>query len=146
PSDNHRMMSVFRRVTARRKVEGLIRDGVGLTECRWPAPRTEEEAAGLTREITRWVRDSMASMRRPYGINHVALAFACRDSAGSVVCSNALGVSTSEVYWTPEGESRISGFLGDVEFVPVSRRGEIIGALLSLGDLAFALHAPKAAA
>jgi hypothetical protein len=136
---------MFRRVTARRKVEGLIRDGIGLHERRWPAPRTEDEAAGLSHEILRWVRDSMVGMRRPYGINHVALAFACRDSSGSVVCSNALGVTASEVYWTPEGENRISGFLGDVEFVPVGRRGEIVAALLSLGDLAFAMHQPKAA-
>lgn len=135
------MMHMFRRVSARRKVEGLIRDGVGLQECRWPAPRNEEEAQSLQSEIIDWIRGSMGGMRKPYGINHVALALACRDTHGNIVLTNALGVERSEAYWGEEGEQKVAGFLGDVEQVPISRRMEVVGALLSLGDLAYALHA-----
>ncbi len=139
------MMHMFRRISARRKVEGLIREGVGLTECRWPAPRNERETLTLQGEITEWVRGSMGGMRKPYGINHVALALACRDSQGNIVLSNALGVARPDTYWGDEGERRIAGFLGDIEAVPISRRQEVVGALLSLGDLAFAIHEAKAA-
>ncbi len=139
------MMHMFRRVSARRKVEGLIRDGVGLQEARWPAPRTEEEAESLYSEIMEWVRGSMGGMRKPYGINHVALALACRDGQGNIVLSNALGVARPETYWGEEGERRIAGFLDDLESVPVSRRREVVGALLSLGDLAYAMNPGQAA-
>lgn len=140
------MMHMFRRVSARRKVEGLIREGVGLQECRWPAPRNEEEALTLQSQITDWVRGSMGGMRKPYGINHVALALACRDSQGNIVLSNALGVARAETYWSDEGDKQIAGFIGDVESVPVGRRLEVIGALLSLGDLAYAMQGKPAAA
>lgn len=140
------MMHMFRRVTARRKVEGLIRDGVGLQECRWPAPRNQVEAQNLQAQITEWVRGSMGGMRKPYGINHVALALACRDTQGNIVLTNAMGVERSEAYWGEVGEQKIAGFLGDVEAVPVSRRMEVVGALLSLGDLAYAMHGKPAAA
>lgn len=139
------MMSMFRRISARRKVEGLIRDGVGLQENRWPAPRTDSEAERLSADILEWVRGSMGGMRRPYGINHVALALACRDSEGKVLVTNALGVARPETYWGHEGAERINGFLGDVESIPPRQRTEVVGALLSLGDLAYAIHEARAA-
>ena len=86
-------MGFLRRPSPHRRVEQLIRRGVGIHEASWALPAPAEVApAELVEEIVSWVRRSMGEMRRPYGIDHVAFALACRDSSGTVLCSNSLGV------------------------------------------------------
>ncbi len=137
----------YRRGAAERRIAEAIRQGVGVTEFSWEAPAAGDARArhGAIEAILRSIREAMGSMRRPYGINHVALALACRDRDGRVVFSNTLGVLRPESFYGDESESRIAAFLDDVESVPAEQRGRIDGALLSLGDLAFELSLQSAA-
>ncbi len=118
-----------------------------MTEFSWEAPAAGDARArhGAIEAILRSIREAMGSMKRPYGINHVALALACRDRDGRVVFSNTLGVLRPESFYGDESESRIAAFLDDVESVPAEQRGRIDGALLSIGDLAFELSLQSAA-
>ena len=95
--------------------------------------------------IVGWVRSAMGEMRRPYGIDHVALALACRDTSGRILCSNSLGVSRPASFYGPEAGTRVEAFLRDVEQVRNEAEMEVVAALLSLGDLAFELRAERAA-
>jgi hypothetical protein len=96
-------------------------------------------------DILAWVRDVMGDMRRPYGIDHVALALACRDNNGRVVCSNSLGVLKPSAFYTDEGAARLEAFLDDVRFADPGDDAQIVAALLSLGDVAYELGLPRAA-
>lgn len=135
---------MFRRLTVKRRVSQLIRDGVGVHEASWDAGEPAD-APALIDDISEWVREAMATMRRPYGVDHVALAFACKDPAGRVVCSNTFGVLRPRDFYGGAGRDRIRAFLEDVQAVPASSRAEIVGAILSLGDLAHAIGLPRAA-
>jgi len=137
----------FRRANSQRRIEDAIRRGVGVTEFSWLAPRAGDPEArrSTLQTILVTVREAMAAMRRPYGIDHVALALACRDHNGRIVCANTLGVIRPASFYGAEGEARIAAFLDDVEAVPAADRARIDGALLSVGDLAFELSTPKAA-
>lgn len=86
----------------------------------------------------------MSGMRRPYGIDHVALALAARDNSGKVVCSNSLGVLRPGSFYAEEGAEQVRAFLGDASRVMAGRPGEMVGALLSLGDIAFELKSKAA--
>lgn len=139
-------MALFGRFSTHRKVERLIRDGVGVREACW---RLDEGRAGqdtdaLVDGVITWVRGAMSSMRRPYGIDHVALALAARDDSGKVLCSNSLGVLRPGSFYGDEGAAQVRAFLGDAHRVMNGRGGEMIGALLSLGDIAFELNAKAA--
>jgi hypothetical protein len=137
-------MALFRRLTTHRKVERLIRDGVGVREACW---RLEDSEAGeeLIADVIAWVRSAMGDMRRPYGIDHVALALAARDDSGRVVCSNSLGVLRPASFYGEEGAGHVRAFLGDAKRALGGSGGcEVVGALLSLGDIAFELNAKAA--
>lgn len=141
------MIRSFRTALTRRRIQRLIRNGVGVHEATWEIP---EAGDGLARQavvddIARWVRQSMGEMRRPYGIDHIALALACRDSAGRVHCANSLGVIRPSAFYGIEGPRRIAAFFDDIESVQVTRPLEIVGALLSLGDIAYQLDMARAA-
>lgn len=139
-------MQFFRLPNTRRRIERLIRDGVGVREAAWRLPGDGSDGGeALVGPILAWVRDSMAAMRRPYGIDQVALALACRDPGGRVVCSNSFGVVHPSVFYETEGEDRIASFFGDLGGLPSASRHEVVGALLSLGDIAYELRLPRAA-
>ncbi|MCE7929150.1 MAG: hypothetical protein HUU14_07055 [Dehalococcoidia bacterium] len=140
-------MPFFRRGAAERRVAEAIRQGIGVREFTWEAPAAGDTHARrrAIEAILASIREAMGSMRRPYGINHVAVALACRDHQGRVVCSNTLGVLRPESFYGDGSEARIAAFLDDVESVPGERRARIDGALLSLGDLAFELSLRTAA-
>ena len=148
-ADNYLDMTLpfFRRTNPQRRIEEAIRRGVGVTEFSWLAPKADDADArrSMLQTILVTVREAMSAMRRPYGIDHVALALACRDHNGKIVCANTLGVIRPASFYGPEGEARIAAFLDDVEAVPAASRAWIDGALLSVGDLAFELSTAKAA-
>jgi len=147
------ILPFLRRPSTHRKVEQLIRQGVGVREASWHLPSSAQgspaaHALASTKaveSIVVWVRKAMTEMRRPYGIDHVALALACRDASGKVLCSNALGVVRPGSFYAPEGATRVEAFLRDVEQVRDQAGVEVVAALLSLGDLAFELGVSRAA-
>lgn len=139
-------MGFLRRPSPHRRVEQLIRRGVGIHEASWALPAPADAApAELVEEIVSWVRRSMGEMRRPYGIDHVAFALACRDSSGTVLCSNSLGVIRPEVFYSAAGAGRVAAFFDDVRAVRDRNPDEVVGALLSLGDLAYEIDSSRAA-
>lgn len=146
-ADNQSVMGFLRKPSPHRRVEQLIRRGVGIHEASWALPETQTEDAPeeLVGDIVNWVRRSMGEMRRPYGIDHVAFALACRDNDGQVLCSNSLGVIRPEVFYSEEGNARVAAFFRDVHAVRERNPGEVVGALLSLGDLAYEIDTARAA-
>jgi hypothetical protein len=138
-------MHVFRRSNTRQKVERLIREGVGIREASWDVEQGEHPHPHLVEAIAHWIRTSMGEMRRPYGIDQIAVALACRDDQGRVVCSNSLGVVKPALFYGEGGAERIAAFLDDVSAVPGDSRREIVGAVLSLGDIAYHMELPRAA-
>jgi hypothetical protein len=138
-------MALFARFSTHRKVERLIRSGVGVREACWTIDDHAAEAKdALVDDVIAWVRASMAEMRRPYGIDHVALALAARDAGGRVLCSNSLGVLRPANFYADEGAEQVRAFLGDAERAMRGEPGEMVGALLSLGDIAFELRTKAA--
>src|SRR5690606_17117859 len=132
-ADIHSAMLSFKKYAARRRVERLLRDGVGVHERAWDLPsHSEDEPRGLVAPIVDWVRLEMGLMRRPNGIDHVALALACRDEDGRVVVSNSFGVVRPGMFYQDEGADRIAAFMDDVEHASTGQRREIVAALLSL--------------
>ncbi|MCL4240815.1 MAG: hypothetical protein KJ048_05625 [Dehalococcoidia bacterium] len=141
-------MPLFSRLSVNRRVERLIREGVGVRESTWTVDCASDPdlTRRLTESIVGWVRHSMGEMRRPYGIDHVALALACRDGSGRVVCSTSLGVLRPISFYGEGPVAEVNAFLGDVARATGGRPVEMVGALLSLGDIAFALNGRPAAA
>lgn len=140
------MLPFLRRQSTQERVERLIRDGVGVREAAWalePLPGGGRRDTAL--EIIAWVRRVMADMRRPYGIDHVALALAARDQTGHVLCTNSMGVVRPATFYGDEGEDRVLAFLDDAGAIPADGNVRISAALLSLGDLAFELDLARAA-
>lgn len=70
----------FRRRAIERQVEECIRAGTGLRQEQWlwpEPPMAEDDLRVLSDQIVGWCRDTMASFRKPYGIDQVALSVAC---------------------------------------------------------------------
>ncbi len=141
-------MPFFSRLPVHRRIERLIRQGVGVREAHWDLglPHSPDEAHAIAESILEWVRLSMGNMRRPYGIDHVALALAARDPGGRVVCSTSLGVLRPLSFYGEGPAAEVAAFLGDVSRTCPAGPVELVGALLSLGDIAFELHGHEAAA
>ncbi len=140
------MLRVLRNRSTRRQVEQLIRAGVGVQEAAWPFESPVGENVELAAAIEGWVREALGRIRRPNGVDRVALAFACRDEAGQVGCSNATGLVSPALFYSPDGMAAITGFLTDASAVPAARRKEVVCALVSLGDLVYELDGARAAA
>lgn len=139
------MTTFFGKAKTHRRVARLIRDGVGVREASWPLPPLADcRGDDIAREVVAWVRQEMGGMRRPYGIDHVALALACKDGRGRVVCSSSLGVVRPTSFYSPEGSAGVEAFLGDARRIIGDGPGEMVGALLSLGDIAFELDSRAA--
>lgn len=108
--------------------------------------RDDHEATGqAVAQIVDWMRESAAGMRRPYGLDHVAVAFACRNADGRVICSNALGVVRPGLFYSEEGGRRVRDFLADAWHAGPTEGARIIGALLCLGEVAHELGISQAA-
>jgi hypothetical protein len=147
-ADKQSDMPFLNRSSVNRRVERLIRAGIGVRETTWTldSPGDADLTRLLTESIVGWVRLSMGEMRRPYGIDHVALALACRDGSGRVMCSTSLGVLRPISFYGDGPVTEVNAFLGDVARVSGNRPVEMVGALLSLGDIAFELNGRPAAA
>jgi uncharacterized protein YaiE (UPF0345 family) len=88
----------------------------------------------------------MARMRRPFGVDHVALALACRDGRGRVTCSASLGVVRPGAFYDGTAEARLAQALEGALGMGPDGGVEVQVALLRLGDLAFELQGGAQAA
>jgi hypothetical protein len=147
PADHPGVIQPMRRWFATRRLSRAVRQGIGLREQAWDMPqRGDDSAAGdIIGQILDWMRESAASMRRPYGLDHVAVAFACRNADGKVICSNAIGVVRPSIFYSDEGARRVSEFLVDAWHAGPGEGARIIGALLCLGEVAHELGISQAA-
>jgi len=140
------MLGPFRSRITRRRVEQLIRAGVGVQEAAWPFESADVPDGALAAAIERWVREALGRIRRPNGVDKVALALACRNDAGQVTCSNATGLVSPAMFYSADGLAAINDFLGDAGSVAEGQRTEVVCALVSLGDLVYELDNPRTAA
>ncbi|GAB4329959.1 MAG: hypothetical protein Kow0010_14690 [Dehalococcoidia bacterium] len=140
-------MFLFRSRNSSNQIRDLIRRGVGLREHSWATPdlTTSDARDRLAADVLAFVRESMASMRRPHGIDHVALALSVQGDDGRVLCSSSLGVVRPLDFYRDEGAAGIRAFIDDA--ASLSRTGpiEVTAALVCLGDIAFALAGTPAA-
>lgn len=139
------MLARIRRLQVQRNVARMIREGVGVSEGRWVL-RSAEEASVLAAAMAGWVRGEMVGMRRPRGIDQVVLALACRDADGAVVCSGSFGVVRPGLFYEETGERKLREFLEGAARVVGPGEGEVLAALLRLGEIAYALEEGAAAA
>ncbi|HWO94114.1 MAG TPA: hypothetical protein VNL92_05060 [Dehalococcoidia bacterium] len=87
---------LFRRRAIERQIEKCIRDGTGLRQEQWVWPESdaigEDDLAVMSDAIVQWCRDTMAGLRRPHGIDHVALSVACAHAGSPPMASMTLEV------------------------------------------------------
>lgn len=110
-----------------------------MREATWALPAPEAQDAFLA-QVRRWLEECGAQMRRPNGVDHVALALSCRDPAGSVRCSASFGIRPLAEYLGPAGERELRGFLRDAQFAAPEGGGVVKAVLVSMGDLIVALE------
>lgn len=141
------MIEPVRRYFATRRLTRAVRQGIGIQEQSWAMPPAgdADAADSAIADIVDWAREAVSTMRRPYGLDHVAVAFACRDSDGRVLCSNALGVVRPGMFYSDEGETRVRDFLADAWHTRPAEGAQIVGAILSLGEVAHELGISRAA-
>ncbi|PFG74029.1 hypothetical protein [Tepidiforma thermophila] len=123
----------------------LIREGVGVSERTWTVERLED-STDLAVRVAAWAREEMATMRRPFGVDHVAVALACRDGGGRVFASASLGVVRPGAFYGGEAEARLAEALEGALRLAPGGRAEVLVALVRLGDLAFELQGAQQAA
>ncbi len=85
----------FRRRSIEEQIEACIRDGTGLRQEQWlweQGPIGREGLASLSDAIVDWCLRTMASFRRPHGIDQVALSVACAHPGRPPLASATFGV------------------------------------------------------
>ncbi len=116
-----------------------MRRGVGVREASWPLPEPGAEGA-FVEAVRAWMAECGAGMRRPYGVDHVALALSCHGHQGHPRCSTALGIRPLGEYLGPRGERELLGFVRDARLAS-PEGGTVRAVFLSMGDLLAALEA-----
>ncbi|GBD24280.1 hypothetical protein HRbin29_01958 [bacterium HR29] len=109
-----------------------------MREASWALPEPGAEGA-FVEEVRAWMAECGAGMRRPYGVDHVALALSCRDQDGRARCSTALGIRPLGEYLGPRGERELLGFIRDARLAS-PEGGTVKVVFLSMGDLLAALE------
>ena len=140
-------MFLFRNRGIHARVRELIASGVGVSQKTWSVGEEGADRHVLSTAMLDWVKECMSTTRRPNGVEQVALALACRDDAGREPrCSASLGLLDPQDFYGDRALAGINAFLDDVDGLPATVDSrEISGALVCLGDIAFALATDKAA-
>jgi hypothetical protein len=120
--------------------EGLLkrlarrrRDGAGLYISDW---RPDEHEGAFAEAVVTWCRETIATTRRPFGIDHFDLALAWRDVSGAAVRSHRfLQLRPVELY-TEAFLDQLAALLRPAEPAHVSV------AVFSWGDAAHAELSP----
>ena len=136
------LLRPFRRRSGfERLVEQSVRDGVGLRRQVWVLPSVPLNPVQLNilgERVTSWVEEEMGSMRRPYGIDHVALGMACAPERGSALASASFGLFRPRQYYEVGGtREEVVEFVSSLEDMgAVGDELRLAAALFSWGDLA----------
>ncbi len=131
----------------RRRLEASIRSGTGLSKADWTLDGPTIEAArvaALVDEVQEWCRERIASTRRPYGIDQLALAVACATPGGAPLASTTFGVFRPIDFYSDGGTSdRLDEFLKGIPLDMLNAELEagafsvrFAAALFSWGDVA----------
>lgn len=139
----HSLLERFRPDPLRARVEASIRRGTGLSRREWilgPAPLAPRDLEALSDEIVEWCRERMSASRRPYGIDHMALAVACAEPGGTPIASTTFGVFRPVEFYTTDGiADRLNTYLVALGGGDLHERTGIVrfaAALFSWGDVA----------
>jgi hypothetical protein len=139
----HALLRRFRPDPLRSRVEASIREGTGLSKHEWlldETPISGDDLGTLSEEIVAWCRDRVATTRRPYGIDQVALAIACAVPGGPPIASNTFGVFRPVEFYEESGVAdRIEEFLRAISLDELNALDEPVrfaAALFSWGDVA----------
>ena len=131
----------------RRRIEESIRAGTGLSKGDWTLDAPSIGSAQIDRlaeDMRDWCRERIASIRRPYGIDQLALAVACATPGGDPLASTTFGVFRPVDFYSDEGiGDRLEAFLRQVPLDALNRELEagapgirFAAALFSWGDVA----------
>jgi hypothetical protein len=131
----------------RRRIEESIEAGTGLSKADWmlSGPAIEGAAVDqLTADVTEWCRERIASIRRPYGIDQLALAIACATPGGDPLASKTFGVFRPIDFYNEDGiGDRVAAFLREIPVEQLNAELEagasgirFAAALFSWGDVA----------
>ena len=131
----------LRRGTIRSKVRQAIDAGVGVYNGSWDLPVLSEEGEGaLPDRILEWCHESLARMRKPYGLDYVTLVLAVVGSENQEVATLGFGVLRPQDFY---GEGDVTARLREVigrwheEGILTSLQAFKLSAVLfSWGDLA----------
>lgn len=139
----HELLAKFRPDPLRARVEAALQRGTGLHRGEWIRDALPMDAAGLrdvAEEMNAWCRERMASSRRPYGIDQMALAVACAEPGGAPLASKTFGVFRPVEFYRDGGiAEHLADFISavDLERVNASRNGvRFAAALFSWGEVA----------
>jgi hypothetical protein len=131
----------------RRRIEQSIRSGTGLSKADWtlsgPAVASDD-IDQLVTDVGEWCRERIASIRRPYGIDQLALALACASPGGDPLASKTFGVFRPIDFYSEDGVAdRVETFLREVpveqlnaELASGASGIRFAAALFSWGDVA----------
>ena len=138
-----RLLARFQPDSLRDRVEDSIRRGTGLRRGEWlrdDSPLDEAAIERVTDELLEWCREQIASTRRPYGIDQLALAVACAVPGDQPIASQTFGVFRPVEFYAEGGVAeRVASFMRSVRVEELNRRGTAIrfaAALFSWGDVA----------
>lgn len=133
----------LRRRTLSRRIEQHIRAGVGLYGEEWVLdrfPLAPNDLATLAATVIAWCEETMASTRRPYGIDQMALALAAAHPGSEPLASVAVSVFRPLEFYQPGGQGeRIAEFITslDINALNVAARPVRVAiTLFSWGDVA----------
>lgn len=138
-----RLLGRFRPDPLRERVEASIRSGTGLRRGEWlldDPPIDEAAIERVTDELLVWCREQIASTRRPYGIDQMALAIACAIPGDQPLASQTFGVFRPLEFYADGGVAeRVASFMRSIRVEEINRRSTPIrfaAAMFSWGDVA----------
>ena len=127
----------------RTRVEASIRKGTGLSRQEWllgDVPLARPDLDQLAEGILAWCRERIASTRRPYGIDQMALAIACAVPGGQPLASTTFGLFRPVEFYAEAGVGdRVTAYLRDLDLDQLNPHETPIrfaAALSSWGDVA----------
>jgi len=123
-------------------VEQSISRGTGLRKAEWVLdehPIDEAALAATTEALLTWTRDCIATTRRPYGIDQMALAVACAEPGATPLASASFGVFRPPEFYEDGGiADRVTAFMQNLRTEDLDSRSSVrfAAALFSWGDVA----------